>query len=68
MEKRGLGGRISLTDEALASLLDLSGGDARQALNILEAAASVAPDGADDRFGGGGGGGPAAAARLRPGR
>ena len=35
------------TDEALASLLDLSGGDARQALNILEAAASVAPDGVD---------------------
>ena len=46
-EKRGLGWRISLTDEALASLLDLSGGDARQALNILEAAASVAADGVD---------------------
>ncbi len=46
-EERGLGGRMSLTDEALASLLDLSGGDARQALNILEAVASVAPDGVD---------------------
>jgi putative ATPase len=45
-EERGLGGRVSLSDEGLASLLDLSGGDARQALNILEAAAAVAPDGA----------------------
>ncbi|HEX6474196.1 MAG TPA: replication-associated recombination protein A [Candidatus Limnocylindria bacterium] len=44
-EERGLGGRVTLSDEAQASLLDLSGGDARQALNILEAAASVAPDG-----------------------
>jgi putative ATPase len=44
-EERGLGGRISLSDDGLASLLDLSGGDARQALNILEAAAAVAPDG-----------------------
>jgi len=42
---RGLGGRISLTDEGRAALLDLSGGDARQALNILESAASVAEDG-----------------------
>src|SRR5438093_3471522 len=42
----GLAGRVSLDDEGMASLLDLSGGDARQALNILEAAASVAPDGA----------------------
>jgi len=45
-EPLGLAGRISLTDEAMAGLLDLSGGDARQALNILEAAASVAPEGA----------------------
>ena len=45
-EERGLGGRVSLSEEATASLLDLSGGDARQALNILEAAAAVASDGA----------------------
>ncbi|HYN63572.1 MAG TPA: replication-associated recombination protein A [Candidatus Limnocylindrales bacterium] len=44
-EAHGLDGRVKLADEALATLLDLSGGDARQALNILEAAASVAPDG-----------------------
>jgi putative ATPase len=43
---RGLAGRVSLTDEAMTALLDLAGGDARQALNILEAAAAVssAPD------------------------
>jgi putative ATPase len=45
-DERGLAGRVSLDDAAMAALLDLSGGDARQALNILEAAASVAPDGA----------------------
>jgi len=46
--ERGLGGRTALTDEGLATLLSLSGGDARQALNILESAASVsdAPDAA----------------------
>ena len=37
----GLAGRTRLTDEAFAALLDLSGGDARQALNVLEAAASA---------------------------
>jgi len=43
---RGLAGRVSLTDEAMTALLDLAGGDARQALNIVEAAATVssAPD------------------------
>jgi putative ATPase len=43
---RGLAGRVSLTDGAMTALLDLAGGDARQALNILEAAAAVssAPD------------------------
>jgi putative ATPase len=43
---RGLAGSLSLTDEAMTALLDLAGGDARQALNILEAAAAVssAPD------------------------
>jgi putative ATPase len=41
----GLAGRVSLTDDGRAALLDLAGGDARQALNVLEAAASTAPDG-----------------------
>jgi putative ATPase len=45
-EERGLGGRVSLDEPAMAALLSLSGGDARQALNIVEAAAAVAPDGA----------------------
>ncbi|HET6746077.1 MAG TPA: replication-associated recombination protein A [Candidatus Limnocylindria bacterium] len=44
-EDRGLAGRVSLSADALAALLNLSGGDARQALNILEAAAAVAQDG-----------------------
>ena len=43
----GLAGRISLGEEGRAGLLELSGGDARQALNILEAAASVAGEGAE---------------------
>jgi putative ATPase len=45
-EERGLGGLVTLDAEGMAALLDLSGGDARQALNILEAAASVASRGA----------------------
>jgi putative ATPase len=45
-DERGLAGRVSLGEAGMATLLDLSGGDARQALNILEAAASVAADGA----------------------
>jgi len=45
-EERGLGGHVALDAEGMAGLLDLSGGDARQALNILEAAASVASRGA----------------------
>jgi putative ATPase len=40
-DPHGLAGAVSLTDAGLAALLDLSGGDARQALNILESAASV---------------------------
>jgi putative ATPase len=46
-DPHGLAGRVSLATDALAALLDLSGGDARQALNILEAAASVAAEGAE---------------------
>ncbi|HET6380495.1 MAG TPA: replication-associated recombination protein A [candidate division Zixibacteria bacterium] len=45
-DARGLAGRVSLDEPAMAALLSLSGGDARQALNIVEAAAAVAPDGA----------------------
>jgi putative ATPase len=44
-DERGLAGRVKLDDEARAALLDLSGGDARQVLNILEAAAAVATEG-----------------------
>ena len=46
-EERGLASRVSLSDDGMAALLDLSGGDARQALNIVEAAAAVAEDGAE---------------------
>jgi putative ATPase len=43
-DARGLDGRVSLAPDAMASLVDLSGGDARQALNILEAAAAVSTE------------------------
>jgi putative ATPase len=46
-EERGLRGRVGLSADGMTALLELSGGDARQALNILEAAASVAEDGAE---------------------
>ena len=45
-DERGLAGRVTLGEEAMAALLELSSGDARQALNILEAAAAVAAEGA----------------------
>lgn len=45
-DQRGLAGRVGLADDALAALVDISGGDARQVLNVVEAAASVAADGA----------------------
>jgi putative ATPase len=38
-DERGFGGRVTLTDEAFDHLVDIAGGDARSALNILEAAA-----------------------------
>jgi len=44
-DPRGLAGRVQLTDEAMAALLELSGGDARQALNIVESAAAVTDEG-----------------------
>ncbi len=43
--ERGLGGRARMTEEGRATLLDLAGGDARQALNVLESAAVTAGEG-----------------------
>ncbi|WP_369375560.1 replication-associated recombination protein A [Promicromonospora sp. Populi] len=40
-DERGLGGSVELDDEATDHLLRLSGGDARKALTILEAAAGA---------------------------
>jgi len=40
-DERGLGGSVGLDDEATDHLLRLSGGDARKALTILEAAAGA---------------------------
>ncbi len=50
-DDRGLGGKVELSDEALAHLVRLSGGDARRALTALEAAAGVAFGDADDADG-----------------
>src|SRR5436309_8972744 len=41
-DERGLGGAVTLTDEATDQLLRMAGGDARRALTALEAAAGVA--------------------------
>ncbi len=41
-DPRGLDGRVTLDDEALAHLVRLAGGDARRALTYLEAAAGAA--------------------------
>jgi putative ATPase len=43
--ERGLAGAVSLTAEGRATLLDLAGGDARQALNALQSAAVTAGTG-----------------------
>jgi putative ATPase len=49
-EERGLGGRgIEIESEALDALVRLAHGDARTALNALEAAAATAPDGKIDK-------------------
>src|SRR5918995_766019 len=45
--ERGLGGRVRLSEPARATLIDLAGGDARGALNILDAAAAVVEDGTE---------------------
>jgi len=44
-ESRGLGGRVTLDDEAADHLVRLAGGDARRALTYLEAAALGLPQG-----------------------
>jgi putative ATPase len=44
-EERGLGGAVSLTDDAAVELLRMAGGDARRALTYLEAAALGLPAG-----------------------
>lgn len=41
-DERGLGGEVSLNEDALEHLLRLAGGDARKALTVLEAAAGSA--------------------------
>jgi putative ATPase len=38
-DERGFGGSLELADDAFEHLVDISGGDARSALNVLEAAA-----------------------------
>ena len=47
VDERGLAGRVTLGEEGEAALLGLCGGDARQALNILEAAAAVGAEGSE---------------------
>ncbi|MEO8330479.1 MAG: replication-associated recombination protein A [Candidatus Nanopelagicales bacterium] len=44
VETRGLDGSVELTEDALAALVRLSGGDARRALNALEAVSGTALD------------------------
>jgi putative ATPase len=44
-EERGLGGSVTVDEEALAHLVRLAGGDARRALTYLEAAAGAAVTG-----------------------
>jgi putative ATPase len=44
-DPRGLAGRVQLAGDARETLIARSGGDARHALNLLEAAAAGAPDG-----------------------
>ena len=47
--ERGLGGSARIEDEALQALVDAAAGDARSALNIVELAAGLAPEAADQR-------------------
>jgi putative ATPase len=43
-DERGFAGRLSLSDDAFDHLVDISGGDARAVLNILEAATVMADE------------------------
>ncbi|AKK03255.1 replication-associated recombination protein A [Corynebacterium epidermidicanis] len=45
VDERGLANRIRATDEAIANLVQLAGGDARRALTYLDAASEAVPDG-----------------------
>ncbi len=45
--ERGLGGRVRIGADARATLVDLAGGDARSALNVLDAAAAAAGEGSE---------------------
>lgn len=49
LDERGLGGAVSLDEDAEEHLLRLAGGDARKALTILEAAAGAALADHDER-------------------
>ena len=44
-DERGLAGAVEVTDEAVADIVRLAGGDARRSLTVLEAAAGAAEDG-----------------------
>ena len=44
-DERGLAGAVEVTDEAVADIVRLSGGDARRSLTVLEAAVGAADDG-----------------------
>lgn len=44
-DERGLAGRITADDDAISTLVQLAGGDARRALTYLEAAAEAVGDG-----------------------
>ncbi|CAN5624573.1 hypothetical protein BH23CHL6_BH23CHL6_01600 [soil metagenome] len=41
-DERGFGARVTLEEQSMAHLVGISGGDARSALNVLEAAAAMA--------------------------
>ena len=48
LDERGLAGSVVLLEEARAHLVAISAGDARAALNVLEAAASLTGEGSTD--------------------
>lgn len=50
-DERGLGGRLTISDEALEHLVRLAGGDARRSLTYLEASAGAALSRLGDRAG-----------------